>query len=483
MIFDQLQSIACPKNEIGERHGFGRAVPWIAWMIVCVFPLGSSRVYSQVAESADSQDSVESLWTGEGEDWPRIFGPRDDGTSSEEGILRDWRGGKLRVRWTIETGEGYGMGAVAKGRYFHFGKYDDRAVLKCLNAESGKLLWQFPYQSDYQDIYGYDSGPRASPVIDGDRVYIYGVEGLLHCLKVTDGSLIWKVDTAKEYDVVQNFFGVGSTPLVYEDLLLVMVGGSPKESLTLAPGDLGKVKSNGSGIVAFDKKTGKEIYRSIDDLASYSSLRMMELDGKPVCLAWMRESLHGFDPKTGKQGFAFPWRARKLESVNAATPVVIGSKLLVTECYQNGSALIDVSGKEPEIIWSDRGKRAQALAAHWNTPIVSGDYLYGCSGRHSGSAMLRCVNWKTGEIQWSQGGLGHASMTKIDGHFVLLGEMGQLLLIKEDPERFNVVTQFESVEGNELKLRPPCWAAPVIAHGFVWVRGKNTLACLELRPK
>lgn len=427
----------------------------------------------------------ESLWTRPtGVDWPTFLGPTGDGKSTETGILTDWSKGKLQVVWQAQTGQGYGIGSVAKGRFYHFGRIKGKATLRCLNAETGELIWEFAYDSDYQDMYGYDSGPRASPVIENGRVFIYGVEGMLHCLDARTGEQIWKLDTMNRFGVIQNFFGVASTPVIFEDLLIVMVGGSPDESKKIPVGAINLVKPNGSGLIALDKKTGELKYQAVDDLASYSSLKLTTISGTPIVLAWMRGALFGVRPQTGESVFEFPWRSRKLESVNASTPVVIDDQVLISECYELGSAFLKIDEFSPSEVWSDQGKRNKALEAHWNTPIVLGDFVYGCSGRHSGPAELRCVEWRTGKLRWKEPGLTRTSLTYIDGHLIVLGEDGQMLLIKADPEKFNVVTRYEPGQGeNAVKFRSPCWAAPIISHGLMYTRGKNKLVCFELIPE
>src|SRR5207302_13899 len=133
----------------------------------------------------------------------------------------------------------------------------------CLKSETGEFLWKFEYATDYEDYYNYNNGPRCSPVVDGNRVYIFGAEGMLHCVRAADGELVWKVDTKAEFGVVQNFFGVGSTPVVEGDLLIVQVGGSPPGSGQFPSQNQ---KGNGSGIVAFDKLTGKVRYKVTEEL-------------------------------------------------------------------------------------------------------------------------------------------------------------------------------------------------------------------------
>jgi len=160
--------------------------------------------------------------------WPTFLGPNQDGKSNLKEIRKDWSDGKLELLWQHKTGQGYGIGSAADGKFYQFGLYDDQTRLTCLDCESGKPVWTFDYKSNYDDLYGYDSGPRASPVIDGDRVYIYGVEGMLHCLDTGNGKVVWKKDLNKQFGVIQNFFGIASTPTVFESLLIVMVGGSPE---------------------------------------------------------------------------------------------------------------------------------------------------------------------------------------------------------------------------------------------------------------
>src|SRR5262249_34535762 len=150
-----------------------------------------------------------------------------------KGITAPWPD-NLRVVWEKRTGTGYGMPAVSRGRLFLFDRVRDRARLTAFKSETGEVLWTFDYPTDYQDLYNYNNGPRCCPVVDGDRVYVYGAEGMLHCVRALDGKAVWKVDTRADFGVVQNFFGVGSTPVVEGDLLLVQVGGSPGGSSEIA---------------------------------------------------------------------------------------------------------------------------------------------------------------------------------------------------------------------------------------------------------
>ncbi|MEX2176940.1 MAG: PQQ-binding-like beta-propeller repeat protein [Pirellulaceae bacterium] len=430
------------------------------------------------------------LWTRqEGSDWGPFLGPTGDGKSPEKGILAPWPEGGLKTVWEKELGTSYGAPAISQGRLFQFDRFGRMARIYCLKAETGEELWRYEYPTEYEDYYGYNNGPRCSPIVDGDRVYAYGAEGMLVCLNAVTGKRIWKVDAAKDFGVVQNFFGVGSNPVVEGDLLLVMVGGSPHDTTNIF-----RAVGNGSGIVAFDKLTGEVKYKITDELASYASLKTATLAGRRFGLAFCRGGLVGFEPATGKVDFHFLWRALNPESVNASMPVVAGNEVFISETYGPGSALLAVAPGKCDVVWQDdERKRSKAMQTHWNTPIEQGGYLYASSGRHLNHAELRCIEWKTGDVKWSEPDLTRASLTYIDGHFLVLGEVGNLLLVKANPEKYELVSTMHLVpqpaglagQGSTAVESgfDPFWAAPVVAHGLVYIRGRGKLRCLELIPR
>jgi len=432
---------------------------------------------------------VPDLWKrAEGSDWPAFLGPAGDGTSPETGFFTEQGLRGARVLWQRAVGEGYAMPSISRGRLFQFSRHGGRNRLECLRAETGEPLWQFEYPSGYEDLYGYDNGPRCCPVVDDDRVYIVGAEGMLHCLEVADGGVIWKVDTADTFGVVQNFFGVGSTPVVAGDLLIATIGGSPAESRDVPPGRLDRVRGADSGVVAFDKRSGAVRYRFSDELASYASPTLATIAGRPWAFVFARGGLIGFDPATGRQDFHFPWRATILESVNAANPVVVGDEVLVSEAYGPGAALLRVGPGRCEVVWQDDPRqRRKILQTHWNTPIHHRGHVYASSGRHTQDAELRCVEWKTGRVAWSHPDLGRTSLLLVENHFFCLAEQGDLFVFRATPERFEPVGEIPLVAADEgmpedrrKLLRYPAWAAPILAHGLLYVRGADRLVCVEL---
>jgi outer membrane protein assembly factor BamB len=446
-------------------------------LTACALGTGALGSFAADAESRTSEDR--------GVDWPCFLGPTGDGKSPEKGILTQWAGGRLKVVWQHKLVESYGIGSIAQGKFYQFDRHGDRARLVCLDARTGAALWQYEYPTGYVDMYGYNGGPRCSPVIDGPRVYLLGAEGQLHCVDAEDGKRLWSVDTGQRFGVVPNFFGVGSTPVIEGRLLLVMVGGSPPESQGVSRGQLDQVVGNGSGIVAFDKVTGAVAYQTTDELASYAGLKLATIGGRRWCFAFARGGLVGFDPATGRVDFQYLWRARLLESVNAATPVVVDDQVFISETYGSGSALLRVRPGGCEVVWRDDPlRRAKALQAHWSTPIYHEGYLYGCSGRHTNNAELRCLEWKTGTVQWSVPGLTRTSLLYVDGHFVCLGEDGELTLFRANPKKFERVSEASlRDERGATLLEYPCWAAPILAHGRLYVRGRERLVCLQLIPE
>jgi outer membrane protein assembly factor BamB len=446
-----------------------------ALVLLCCLTAGQIQAQNEVPDLGTRKKGV---------DWPRFLGPTGDSVSPEKGILTPWPKKGLRIVWQKEAGIGYAMPVISHGRLFQFDRQGDKARLTCMKGETGDFLWKFEYPTTYKDKYSYNGGPRCCPVVGGGHVYIHGVEGMLHCLRVTDGKLVWKVDTRADFGIVQNFFGVGSTPVVEGDLLIVQVGGSPPGS---DKEDFADIKGNGSGVVAFDKTTGKVRYRISNELASYSSPVLATIKGRRWCFVLARGGLLAFEPASGKIDFHFPWRAPDFESVNASDPVVIEDKVLISETYGPGAALLKVRPGGYKVLWSDADKkpRQKSMQCHWMTPIHKDGYLYGSSGRHEYNAELRCIELATGRVKWSQSRLERTSLLMVDGHFICLTEKGHVLLLKVNSEKLEAVSVMSLTRpgSDEPLLVEPCWAAPILSHGLLYLRGQDRLVCLELIPE
>ncbi len=267
------------------------------------------------------------------QDWPAFLGPTHDGVSGEQGLLKQWPEGGPSLVWEMEVGSGYSSPSVVGEKLVFFHRVDDRDVVECLEATTGKRYWRFAYPTDYEDRYGYSNGPRASPVIDGEYVYTLGAQGKLHCLNLETGTVVWKRDLAEEYRLIPGFFGIGTTPLIEGRLLIVNVGAL-----------------EGPNVVAFDRMTGEPAWRAGDQWgASYASPVPAVVHGQKrvfVFAGGERSPPVGgllcINPADGRIDFRFPWRSRTYESVNASCPVVVGDQVFISASYRTGSALLKV---------------------------------------------------------------------------------------------------------------------------------------------
>ncbi len=439
-----------------------------------------------LAEGAPD-DAVASLWTrGAGEDWPDFLGRRRNGKSDESGLRLDFSADQPKswppIVWQCELGASYAAPTVALGRLLHFDRHGDQSRLTCRNAETGVELWLVERPTSFTDMLGYNNGPRASPVVDGGLVYTMSADGELLCVRLADGGLVWRLDTSEKFGVVKNFFGVGSTPLVWGDLLIANIGGSPAESPTDVYAASGRVEGNGTGVVAFNKLTGDVVWQATDELASYASPIVHTHSGRPWLLVFARGGLVGLQPRDGALDFQFPWRSRKLESVNASTPVATGDRVFISEAYEPGGAVLQLTDDEPRVVWSDRDRRRdKAMELHWNTPILHEGFIYGSSGQHAGQAELRCVELATGRVMWGEPGLGRASLLYADGRLICLSEDGTLRVLEATPDAYQQLAEWTPRDAaGEPLLKYPAWAAPVLSHGLLYVRGADRLLCLDV---
>ena len=395
-------------------------------------------------------------------DWPSFLGPSHNAVSTETRLSRAL---PPPLVWEFPKGTGYATPAVAGGRLLFLHRVGDEEIVECLHPETGSKQWQFRYATAFEDRYGYNNGPRASPVIDGERVYTVGAEGKLHCLDVGSGRVIWKRDLRAEYKVPQDFFGTASTPLVEGRLLIVNVG---------APG--------GPCVVGLDAATGRETWQAGNDWGpSYASPVPALVHGKRRVFVFAggeskppAGGLMSIDPVTGRVDFVFPWRSRTYESVNASCPVVFDNKVFVSASYRTGGALLDVrSDFTYQMAWT-----TQDFALHFNTAVYRDGFLYGFDGRNELDASLACVDGSTGQIVWRETpgwtesapgrpqqtlGTYRGSLLAVDGQFLCLGELGHLLWLDLTPKGYRQVSRAWLFAGRES------WGLPVLSRGLLYI--------------
>ncbi len=424
--------------------------------------------------------------------WPRFLNIDFSGAAKLEdgvGSAANWQWQQpTACRWSLSLGDGYGLGVIDQGAYFHFDAFESQERLRKIEMRSGKVLWSVSDPLSYRDMYGYETGPRCAPTIDDDQIFTLGVAGGLTARSIDDGKIQWRVETNEQYHVVQNFFGAGSAPLVLGDAVLVMIGGSPEIDQRIAPGRLERVSPDGSLVVAFDRHTGKELWKCGDDLASYSSPRTVHLNDHDYVLFFAREGLHVIDPQNGKSIGSVHYRSNLVESVNAMVPVVDGNRVLISECYEMGASLFEITishgDAKFEVVWADEAgnRRAQSLRSHLSTPVLQDGYLYACSGRNAPDSDFRCLEFSTGEVQWTALARRRSTASRIGDVLMILQEDGELHLARCTPERFDQlgVWPLDIATDERPAITYPCWSAPIIASNCFLVRGNDTLLCLEL---
>jgi len=366
-------------------------------------------------------------------------------------------------------------------------------IVECVDATRGAPLWKHAYATHFEDPYGYNNGPRSTPLLTATRCYTFGAEGRLVCLDLATGNLIWERDTAKEWEVPPAFFGVGSSPVMAENRLLVQVGGQPNAGLVALDPEKGTTlwesvgETNWTGV----PMTGwpgeaPAVWKRWEKQASYATPVLAQMHGRPIAFCLTRQGLVALDPATGKVGFSRWFRARVDESVNAANPVVVDDLVFFSGAYYKvGSVLLRVKPDRRSFdeVWS-----GTSFEAHWSTPIYHQGFLYGFSGRNEPDARFRCVEFKTGKLKWERDErwrphstptpnvYGRGSLILADGRLIVLGEGGLLGLFRLNPEAPEELARFQ-VPG----LHHPVWAAPVLARKRLYIRSEDRLVCLDFR--
>jgi outer membrane protein assembly factor BamB len=386
----------------------------------------------------------------------------------------------------MAKGTGYSSPTIAEGRLVFLHRSGNQEVVECLQPETGDPIWQFAYPTEFEDRYGYNNGPRASAVIDDGRVFVTGAEGKLHCLQLSGGKLLWKKEYQKEFRTKQDFFGVASTPLIEGKQLIVNIG---------APG--------GPTVAAFDAATGKLLWGTGKEWGpSYASPIPATVHGKRRIFVFAggesqppAGGLLMIDPVTGKEEFAFPWRSRSYESVNASCPVIIENQVFISASYRTGGAMLAITpDMKSRTLWT-----TPEFGLHFNTPIFRDGYLYGFDGRNEPDASLACVDAKTGKVVWRVNpewkekvpgggeqmlGTFRGNLLWVGGRFLALGELGHLLWMDLSPAGYK--------EGSRAWLfaARETWSPLVLSRGLLYVvqHGRDVLTgkgprllCYDLR--
>jgi outer membrane protein assembly factor BamB len=328
--------------------------------------------------------------------------------------------------------------------------------VSAFDAKTGELAWKsVPIErAKFADPFGFGSGPRGTPAVADGKLYALGITGILSCVDTATGKLLWEVDTLKQYQASNLFFGTSCSPLVVDDLVVVSVGGK------------------GASIVAFDRKNGKERWKALDDAASYASPIVVGKGKTRQVVFLTSKRLVALYPLDGKLLWEYPLVDKLQES--STTPVVAGDILFASSVTFGGVALKNSAGDAgPTVkqLWVN-----PAYNCYFSTPVAVGQQLYLVTGSLlAKKATLRCVETATGKELWKRENVGkyHASLLRTgDNKLLMLEEAGELVLVQPDPKEYR-----ELARG---KICGTTWAHPALADGRLYVRDKNDLICIAL---
>lgn len=378
-----------------------------------------------------------------GPDWSHWRGPAGNGISPEKDWFSPWPPQGPKRFWKATLGAGYSSFALAGGRLYTMGNLAGRDVVYCLDAATGSALWKHSYPCGSDPSY---PGPRATPTVDGDRVYTLSRKGHLFCLDAATGKLRWAREAARDAGARLPQWDLGGSVLVAGRLLVLNVG---------------------SAGLALDKETGETVWSSGKGPSGYATPVPYELQGRQGVALFGFNRILGLDPADGKLLWEHPWSTGC--DVNAADPIVTGDKVFFSSGYGTGCALVQFEPGPPRVLWKN-----QNLAEHFSSPILLDGCIYGFDGNAGSQGSLRCLDLATGELKWSHGGLV-GSLVAADGKLLILSELGELLVVEASPAAYKELARAQLVGGQ-------CFTVPLLSGARAYCRNTaGEVLCVSTR--
>lgn len=414
-------------------------------------------------------DSVE-------DEWPDWRGPYRDGTWHETGVITSFKSDQLDVIWSVPVSAGYSGPTVAEGRVYLTDRMNRPQIERvlCFDAADGSMIWKHEYDCEYVGV-GYPAGPRASVIVDEDRAYSLGTMGHLFCFDKTNGKVLWARDLNKDYRIRMPVWGIAAAPLIVEDKIIVHIGGS-----------------DNACVVAFDKLSGREVWRNLEDDASYAAPILIRQAGKPVVVVWTGQHVAGLDPVTGTRYWAVEMNPLKM-IIGISTPVVYKNFIFVSSFY-DGSLLVklDEESLTATRLWYRVGRNERdtdALHCCISTPLIRDGYIYGVDSY----GQLRCLDLMTGDRMWED-------LTAVTPerwaniHFVqnrdltyMFNEHGEIIIARLSEEGYDEISRAKLIEPTKEQLNRSgvgvTWAHPAFAYKHVFIRSDTELLCADMSAK
>ena len=411
------------------------------------------------------------------DDWPEMQGHGRRSVWDETGILREFPAAGLTVRWRAPVGPGYSGPVVAGGRVFvtDYQKRDNGGAERviCLDEQTGRVLWVYENPEAAYSKFEYNTGPRATPTVDDERVYVLGAAGDLYCLGAQSGDLRWELNLPAQFQAKIPTWGFAGAPLVYGDLLISPVGGQ-----------------RNARIVALNKVTGDEVWRALPVTSDvgYSPPIIITAGGVEQLIHWVPGEVVALNAQTGE----LYWRQPFEGTIPVATPVVDDGRLLVSDFYK-GACMIGLAADKPatELLWQRGGANevnTEGLHALMCTPVIKDGYIYGvCS-----YGQFRCLNAATGERVWEtlevtgeKARWANAFIIRNHDVFFINNDRGELIIADLVPTGYRELSRAQLIQptspgAGARELGNVNWVIPAYANRHLITRNDEEIIRVSL---
>lgn len=383
--------------------------------------------------------------------WTNFRGPARDGRYDEGPIRTAWPAEGLRLLWKQPIGGGYASFVVAEGTAFTIEQRRQQEIVAAYDIETGRELWTHGADAEFKESMGGD-GPRATPTWDAGRLYSLGAEGDLRCFESKTGKLNWSKNILRDAGADNLSWGMAGSPLIVDDKVVVLPGGR-----------------SGKSVVAYNKLTGAQVWKSLNDIQAYVSPMLVTLAGKRQILVVTATRIVGLAIEDGSLLWESKWDTDM--GINISQPIVIdANQFFISSGYGKGAALVEISGTGDGLaarkVWENTSMKNK-----FNSSVLHGGNVYGLD-----EGILTCVDVKTGERKWKGGRYGYGQVILASGHLIIITDAGELVLVKATPDKHTEVARFSAIEGRT-------WNYPAIADGRLLVRNQTQMACFDLSAK